>query len=254
MPQREEPESLEMASTAQNLMKIFRGATTGPGQQKASPVTPQRLTRRSSGLVELSETLSSQDGLRVLDLGATSPGNIRYLTELGHKCYSEDVLLASFDPSLVTKDDQGNRVLDEKRFLSENLVYEPSLFDVVFCWNLADYLDESLVKPVVGRFWTALKPGGMLLAFFHTRDAGPDAPCYRYHIVNKDTLEMQHIVARPEAGPNPGSSGRAYPASKTHFRLQRVFNNRNIENLFRDFASIKFFLARDNVREVLVVR
>jgi len=26
------------------------------------------------------------------------------------------------------------------------------------------------------------------------------------------------------------------------------------ENLFRDFSSIKFFLARDNVREVLVVR
>ncbi len=40
----------------------------------------------------------------------------------------------------------------------------------------------------------------------------------------------------------------------TNFRLQRVFNNRHIENLFRDFASIKFFLARDNVREVLVVR
>jgi hypothetical protein len=36
--------------------------------------------------------------------------------------------------------------------------------------------------------------------------------------------------------------------------LQRVFNNRHIENLFRDFASIKFFLSRDNIREVLVVR
>ena len=35
---------------------------------------------------------------------------------------------------------------------------------------------------------------------------------------------------------------------------QRVFNNRHIENLFHDFASIKFFLARDNIREVLVVR
>jgi hypothetical protein len=38
------------------------------------------------------------------------------------------------------------------------------------------------------------------------------------------------------------------------FQLQRVFNNRHIETLFRDFASIKFFLARDNIREVLVVR
>jgi hypothetical protein len=43
-------------------------------------------------------------------------------------------------------------------------------------------------------------------------------------------------------------------SSPNNFPLQRVFNNRNIENLFRDFASIKFFLARDNVREVLVVR
>jgi len=45
-----------------------------------------------------------------------------------------------------------------------------------------------------------------------------------------------------------------FTAAANSFRLQRVFNNRNIENLFRDFASIKFFLARDNVREVLVVR
>lgn len=235
-------------------MKIFRGPSTGSEQQKSPPAAPQRLTRRSSGLAELSRTLSSQAGLCVLDLGATSPGNIRYLTELGHKCYSEDLLVASLDPSLVTRDEEGNRALDEKRFLSDNLAYPSSLFDVVFCWNLADYLDESLVKPVVGRFWSTLKPGGMLLAFFHTRDAGPDAPCYRYHIVNKDTLEMQHIVARPEAGRGPGSSGRTGAASKGSFRLQRVFNNRHIENLFRDFASIKFFLARDNVREVLVVR
>ena len=47
---------------------------------------------------------------------------------------------------------------------------------------------------------------------------------------------------------------RSTPRSRDGFRLQRVFNNRHIETLFRDFASIKFFLARDNVREVLVVR
>ena len=34
----------------------------------------------------------------------------------------------------------------------------------------------------------------------------------------------------------------------------RPIQQRHIETLFRDFASIKFFLARDNIREVLVVR
>ncbi len=37
-------------------------------------------------------------------------------------------------------------------------------------------------------------------------------------------------------------------------RLQRIFNNRHMENLFQGFSSLKFFLARDNVRELLAVR
>ena len=125
-------------------------------------------------------------------------------------------------------------------------------FDVVFCWNLPDYLDESLVRPVMGRLWSVLKPGGMMLAFFHTKDAGPDSPCYRFHIVGKDILEMQPIVLRRET--RRGPTGAVHTAIGDGFHLQRVFNNRHIETLFRDFASIKFFLARDNVREVLVVR
>ena len=201
---------------------------------------------------ELSRLLSAEDSLCVLDLGSTSPTNIRYLTERGHKIYSEDLLVASTDPSLAIKDEQGNPTLDSKRFLEENLVYPSGQFDIVLCWNLADYLDESLVKPVMGRLWTEMKPGGMLLAFFHTKEAGPDAPCYRFHITGKDSLEMQPIETRKEV--RKGPSGAVHTAVGGIFPLRRVFNNRHIENLFRDFASIKFFLARDNIREVLVVR
>ncbi len=242
---------LLMASVAQNFMKLFRGSSGDPGGP-APARSAKRLTRRSSGLAELAKTLESEETLCVLDLGNTSPANIRYFTERGHKIYSEDLLVASTDPSLLTKDEQGAAILDSKRFLAENLVYPSAQFDVVFCWNLADYMDESLVKPVVGRLWSLLKPGGMLLAFFHTREAGPDAPCYRYHILGTDTLEMQHIEARGET--RKGPTGVAHASAASGFPLQRVFNNRHIENLFRDFASIKFFLARDNVREVLVVR
>jgi SAM-dependent methyltransferase len=149
------------------------------------------LTRRSSGLGELSRTWESAEALCILDLGSTSPTNIRHFTESGHRIYSEDLLTASTDPELPTKDEQGNPILDSRKFLADNLVYPAAHFDVVLCWNLPDYLDESLVKPVVGRLWSVLKPGGMLLAFFHTRDAGPDSPCHRFHIVGPDILEMQ---------------------------------------------------------------
>jgi SAM-dependent methyltransferase len=241
-----------MASVAQSYMKLFRGSSAGSGQGPTPAQSTQRLTRRSSGLAELGKTLASEETLCVLDLGSTSPANIRYLTERGHKIYSEDLLTASTDPSLLTRDEQGNAVLDSKQFLADNLVYTAARFDVVLCWNLADYMDETLVKPVIGRLWSLLKPGGVLLAFFHTREAGPDAPCYRYHITGADTLEMQHIEARREM--RKGPTGVTHTALAGGFRLQRVFNNRHIENLFRDFVSIKFFLARDNVREVLVVR
>jgi len=240
-----------MASVTHSFMKLFRGSSGAP---EPSPSTPskQRLSRRSSGLGELDRYLKSQEGLCILDLGSTSPSNIGYLTGLGHKVYSEDLLIASTDSTLATQDEQGNQVLDSRRFLAENLEYTAAQFDAVLCWNLPDYLDESLVKPVVGRLWSLLKPGGMLLAFFHTRDAGPDAPCYRFHIVNSDTLEMQHIGMKREV--RKGPTGAVHTSVGDTFRLQRVFNNRHIENLFRDFASIKFFLARDNIREVLAVR
>jgi SAM-dependent methyltransferase len=230
-----------MASVSDNLMKFFRSSSN----QTAGPAAPQKITRRSSGMGEISRLLNSQELLCVLDLGSTSANNIRLFTGKGHKNYSEDLLRSSLDPALRIKDVDGNSVVDGKKFLEENLLYPNAQFDVVLCWNLPDYMEESLVKPTIDRLWSMMKPGGLLLAFFHTRDAGPDSTCYRYHVTGTDLLEMQEAKFAP-----PGR-----PASeKQSPRLQRVFNNRHIENLFRDFGSIKFFLARDSIREVLVVR
>ncbi len=222
-------------------MKFFRSSS----HQAADAEAPRRLTRRSSGMGEISRLLNSQEGLCVLDMGSTSANNIRFFTDRGHKNYSEDLLRSSLDPALRIKDDAGNSVVDSKKFLDENLVYPNAHFDVALCWNLPDYMEESLVKPTIDRLWSVMKPGGVLLAFFHTRDAGPDSTCYRYHVTGSDMLEMQEVKF---AAPGRPASEKQSP------RLQRVFNNRHIENLFRDFASIKFFLARDSMREVLVVR
>jgi SAM-dependent methyltransferase len=222
-------------------MKFFRSASKEP----AASSTPQKMSRRSSGVGEIARVLNSREGLCVLDVGATSANNIRFFTDKGHKNYSEDLLRSSLDPALRVQDAAGNSAVDCKRFLDENLVYSNGQFDIVLCWNLADYMEESLVKPTIDRLWSVMKPGGLLLAFFHTRDAGPDSTCYRYHVTGTDMLEMQEVKFSL-----PGQSA----SHKQSPRLQRVFNNRHIENLFRDFASIKFFLARDNIREVLVVR
>jgi SAM-dependent methyltransferase len=206
------------------------------GQSEAAegkPATGTKVLRRSSGLAELNKLIGKRESMTVLDLGPTSPPNIRYMTERGHSFYNEDVLLSSFDPSYERKDENGKANVDLDRFLAENLKHKSEQFDLVLAWDVPDYLPEPVVKPLIDKLAISMRPGGVLLAFFHTRDAGPDAPYYRYHIAGEDSLELQR-------GPQ--------------FRLQRVFNNRHIENLFREFSSIKFFLARDNVREVLVIR
>ncbi|MBZ5630388.1 MAG: class I SAM-dependent methyltransferase [Acidobacteriia bacterium] len=225
-----------MGSVTHNLFKLFRG---GAVQNEAS-ATPSasRIGRRSSGLNEFSKSISGQEGLCILDLGSTSATNISRLTGMGHKVCTEDLLEAAHDSQLLAPGPDGKKVIDVKRFLSESLAYQGQVFDAVLCWDVADYLPEPLVKPVVERLCALTKPGGILLAYFHTRDAGPDAPYYRYHMTGNDTLQLQPTQRHGSA----------------RFRLQRVFNNRHIENLFREFASLKFFLARDNVREVIVVR
>ena len=213
-------------------MRWFRG-TTDTQAKPQSKATGQRVSRRSTGFTEFTRTLAGFEDLAVLDLGPTSSANISFLTNFGGRVYNEDVLRCSRDTSYCTGQDDGTMKLDPAKFFAENLNHPENRFDAVLCWDVADYLDEALVKPMVERIHKCLKPKGVLLAFFHTKDAGPDSPYCRYHIMNKEVLEL-------EPGP--------------HFRLQRIFNNRHVENLFRDFASLKFFLGKDNIREILVVR
>jgi SAM-dependent methyltransferase len=213
------------------VFDLFRRGAQKPAFPE--PGTAARVARRSSGMAEFSKVIAGREGLTILDLGPTSPQNIGAITEMGHRVYNEDVLLSSFLPEYTQRKEDGSPTINVESFLTQNLKYQPQQFDAVLCWDIPDYLPEDLVKPAVERLAVAMKPGGVLLAFFHTKDAGPDAAYYRYHLAGADTLDLQ-------AGPR--------------FRLQRVFNNRHIENLFREFANIKFFLARDNVREVLVTR
>ena len=207
----------------------------GSGQQGLPDdvVSGEKVLRRSTGFSEFLKWMAREGALSVLDLGSTSPANITFFIGLGHRFHQEDVLRLSSDKSLIVSNGQGEKTFDVDRFLDENLRFERQEFDAVMFWDLADYLPEPLVKPVIERIHVGMKPGAILFSFFHTKDAGAQAPFYRYNIASKDTLEMQ---------------------PSTPYKLQRVFNNRHVENLFRDFNSIKFFLGRDNIREVLVIR
>lgn len=224
-----------MSSPNSSFMRWFR-PTGAPRAVPARPGTSaSRTTRRSIGLGELLRSLSpgTDQKLCILDLGPTSPANINFLTDREMRVFNEDIMRAVRQQEYMVHAEDGSEQFNSDLFFAENLAYPENQFDAILCWDAPDYLPESLVKPLVGRIHTMLKPGGVLLAFFHTRDTGPESPYYRYDITQPDTLELE---------------------SRANSRLQRIFNNRHIENLFKDFASKRFFLGRDNLREVIVVR
>lgn len=223
------PDGEAVNSISDSIKRFFRPGSGGaPG---GGPPAPSSL-RRSNGLAEFCKELKGQEALRILDLGAASQANINFLIGQGHKVYSEDMYPALCDRSYQVVED-GRPHFDAGKFLDENLNYQMLLFDAVLCWDLFDQIDESLQRPLVERLHRVVKPGGILLSFFHTGEPGLAIPVHKYSICGPDSLALQ---------------------PRGEIKLRRPLNNRNIENLFKDFHSLKFFLARDNLREVLIVR
>jgi hypothetical protein len=190
--------------------------------------------RSSKGLREFCNTIRSPEGLQILDLGAASQANINFITGLGHRLCTEDVYRSlQTAASRPFRPPEPDEEPEEARFLRENLRYPPGQFDAILCWDLLDLLPDAVVKPMVERLYQLLKPGGSLLTFFHTGQVGQMVPICYYRICSQDELQVQ------ERGQD---------------KLRRSFNNRGIETLFRSFASLKFYLTKDSLREVVVVR
>src|SRR5579883_2037885 len=219
-----------MSSVTQALSR-WLGNKSSAATDETNP-SQARLLRHSTGLTEFTRIISAVQGLSVLDLGPTSPANIRYLTELGHKVYNEDVLSEASRPELQVKGEDGTVRFDVETYLKYNLIYQPESLDAIFMWSVPDFLQEALVKPMMERLSAALRPKGIVLGFFHSKASAPAIPHYRYQI-------------------SDGTRGMLELRSGQPHKLQRVFNNRHIENLFHDFRTCKFFLTQDNLREVL---
>ena len=214
-------------------MGLFRGKTSGPDALSGAP----RVSRHSSAWAQLQQYLNAHEGLRLLDIGPTSAGNINFITNLGHSIYMANLVEDAARPDYLIQPPEGDQtakpVYDVERYLRENLDFSGRKFDVVTLWDTADYLPEALLQPVIDRIYEVTEPGAQLLALFHAKTAGDDVAFSRYHLTNTNQLELQRIGLHP---------------------IRHTYTNRQVENLFKRFASYKFFLAKDTLREVMVVR
>lgn len=206
-------------------MRLFGGSD---GRSAAAAKAAARIPRVSSGWSAVLKTLHEAEGQRILDFGPTSSTNINFLTGLGHSIYMADLASEAADPKWTSQDPE--IPFPAEAFLEENLQFSGREFDTVLFWDTGDYLPAVLREAVVARLHQVLVPGGQLLAFFHIK---PEPELHRYHLREDGQVDMQFTSDRAS---------------------QPAINNRQIEKLFAAYSGYRFFLAKDNLREVLVRR
>ncbi|MEI9972121.1 MAG: class I SAM-dependent methyltransferase [Ignavibacteriota bacterium] len=189
------------------------------------------MTRSSRGLEEFFGHIHGTSGLTLLDLGGATQQNVSFITDLGHRLYSENFLqiLKETAGGEAMSDQSNPGVIDY--FLRQTLDYPEGHFDGVLVWDVLEYLAPALLSAVVERLHRVVRPGSYLLAFFHADDKLEAVPYYAFRIQDVKNLQvLQQGTRRPV----------------------QLFNNRSLERLFSRSESVKFFLTKDRLREVVV--
>lgn len=192
------------------------------------------IVRHSSGAEQFFAALQGSEGLSILDLAGASQANITFITSLGHRLSSEDITSSMEqcfgDGDFLENQGAASRV---QRFLDQSLNFPENHFDGALVWDTLQFLAPDLLEQTVQRLLRVMRPGGLILAFFSSDHKAARIPLYNYRIQDQKTLLL---VPR----------GTSHPI--------QYFNNRTLEKIFIQAQSIKFFLTRDHLREIIVRR
>ena len=108
-----------LRSKTDDVMRNIFGKTQPGAQATGSPtvLTGPRVPRHSSAWKDLLKFLKAEQGLRILDIGPTSPTNINFLTTLGHGVYMADVVNEALRGNWISApDENGETPFDVEGF------------------------------------------------------------------------------------------------------------------------------------------
>lgn len=229
---------------------------SGPGRPRNSSPAPigavgatrapelRESTRVSNGLKEFLWNLEGLGRGALLDLGPAWQTTLSFFIERGFRVSSED-LLRAWKEFLAEEEGKlreaagraAQHDLDvtpsarAARFLEANLQYQNSSFDAILLWDLLDYLEPAVAKQMVANLTELLRPGGVVFAMFHSKK--PEG-FQRYRVADSTTLQ---VISSPVLCP-----------------AQRVYQNREIQDLFSRYRTMKSFVGRDQLRESLFIK
>ncbi len=216
------------------MSPLFQRTEPQKKQSSKRGSSAERVPRHSSGWVKILTRLKAQQGLRVLDIGPTSPSNINFLTSLGHSVYMADLVEEAIKPEWALPLEEGEtQKYDTEGFLARHMDFGDRQFEIVLLWDALDYVPPPMADAILGKLNLVLAEQGQTLAFFHSRMTGPETVFCRYHVGDGDTIQTQE--------------GSDHP-------VLRNYQNRQIEGLLQPLGACRFLLAKDNTREVIVSR
>lgn len=176
--------------------------------------------RRSYALEQVHEYLEKFAGGQVVDLGGAYQSTIDYVTGLGHRLYAED-LLRTLGPA-----GEGGALP------GDCLDFPPASVDVILCWDRLQFVPEAAALALRERIHRVMTPGGLVLALFHAEQSAAACP------LACRIADGRHLQVGAAGAPRP----------------IRPFHTRMIERFFQNFDSLKFYLTRENLQEVIVRR
>src|ERR1700686_1449023 len=200
----------------------------------------QEATRVSNGLKELLWNLDGLGRGSLLDLGAAWQTTLSFFIERSFRVSSEDLLRGWKDFLVKDEADARGKMAESldvtpsgraARFLESNLQYPEASFDAILLWDLLDYPDPAVAKQTVACLTELLRPGGVVFAMFHSKK--PEG-FQRYRVADSNTLQ---VISCPVLCP-----------------AQRVYQNREIQDLFGRYRTTKAFVGRDQLRETLFIK
>jgi hypothetical protein len=225
---------------ASGRLRVPGAPVTAMGTTRAPE--PQESTRISNGLKEFLWNLDGLGRGTLLDLGPAWQTTLSFFIERGFRVSSEDLLRAWKD-FLAEEEKLRSAAGDSSespdltpsgratRFLENNLQYSSAAFDAVLLWDLLDYLEPVLAKQIIVCVTELLRPGGVVFAMFHSKK--PEG-FQRYRVTDSNTLQ---VISTPMLCP-----------------AQKVYQNREIQDLFGRYRTMKSYVSRDQLRETLFIK
>ncbi|MEZ5400740.1 MAG: class I SAM-dependent methyltransferase [Bryobacteraceae bacterium] len=204
-----------------NPQRLIHQEAVPIGPSVSEQIRPDQY-RHSHGLDQFLGSLNHADAspCQVLDIGEFTQANVAFIIGQGHRLTFED-LLRSFELPGVPAAERLNHALD----------FPPAYFDAILVWDILEHFPPPVAESIVPRLHRILRPGGLLFACFHAEARDNTVDAYSFRIADGKTLLLQPRGRR---------------------KLAQTLNNRSIEKLFSGFDSVKFFLTRDSIREVIV--